>query len=384
MDVPLAPVTLPSRGLATFGYAGADSTGAELRDVLSTLTEQCEARHAGFQHLLSTSWEQATMWVSQLVIVPETSSWARSRHRKVEGPQPQRDANWPWGLPWLSPRDRETVDSVNEDLRRYLALMNFCVQHSPSSHLLFIHPEDLGRADRGSPASIWQLPELRTWANKWGLRRYGTHQCRFGQSDWPFPIGILSSHPLPHALFTPGWPTFDDNKQYIGPVPRFCNCPPGAHRRDADFDQRRLRSSKSSILQPGFQQFLSFSFLHGASADDSAAKLWSKGISETLVRAVTSTIEEDLTDAEEAPIDAIVHGTSGLDKLSVSDSSASRSVLDIRALQALGIQDFTFDQNDAMKDQKKIGVWEHGSELLDTNTPFCFKKKEQGCWGARK
>ncbi len=283
--MPLAPVTLPSRGLATFGYAGAESTGAELRDVLFTLTEQGETRHAGFQHLLSTSWEQAATWVSQLVIVPETCSWARSRHRKIEGPQPQRDANWPWGLPWLSPRDREAVDSANNDLRRLMALMNFCVQHSPSSHLLFIHPEDLGRADRGEPASIWQLPELRTWANRWGLRRYGTHQCRFGQSAWPFPIGVLSSHPLPHTLFTPGWPRFDKSKQYIGPVPKHCGCPPGVHHRDSDFDHRRLRSAKSSILQPGFQHFLSLFFLHGASANQSAAKLLRKGIPGVLVPA---------------------------------------------------------------------------------------------------
>ncbi len=369
MDVPLAPVTPPSRGLPTFGYSGAESTGAELREVLSTLTQQCEAQHAGFQHIFSTSWDQAAMRVSQLVIVPETSSWARSRHRKVEGPQPQRDANWPWGLPWLSPRDREAVDSANEDLRRYMELMNFSVRHAPSSHLLFIHPEDLGRADRGEPASVWQLPELRAWANRWGLRRYGTHQCRFGQSDWPFPIGVLSSHPLPHSHFTPGWPTFDDNKRYVGPVSRFCNCPPGTHRRDADYDQRRLRSSNSSILQPGFQQFLSLSFLQGAHSDISAAKLWRKGVSGELVRAVTSAREEDFTDAEEAPMDATLNGL----PWSESDSAASRSALDTRALQALGIQDFIFDQNDAMKDQKNnIGVWGHGSEPLDKN-----KKK----WG---
>ncbi len=353
MEAPLAPVTLPSRGLATFGCAAAASTGAELRGVLSTLTEQCEVRHAGLEHLSSTSWEQATMWVSQLVVVPETSTLARSRHRKIEGPQPQRNSIWPWGLPWLSPRDRESVDSANDDLRRNMALMNWCVQYSPSSHLLFIHPEDLGRADRGEPASVWQLPELRAWANKWGLRRYGTHQCRFGQSDWPFPIGILSSHPLPHALFTPGWPTFDENKQYIGPVPRRCGCPPGAHRRDADFDYRRLRSAKSSILQPGFQHFLALSFLHGASTDQSAAKLLRMGIPGVLVRADISSTEEDLTDAEEAPVDTFAFGISERGELAGAERSGSQAALDIRALQALGLQDFTHDQNNVEKDQTK-------------------------------
>ncbi len=86
VEMPPAPVTPPSRDLATFGYAGDQSTGAELREVLSTLSRQTEVPYSGFEQLLSSSWEQATTWVSQLVIVPSVSSWARSKHRKIEGP----------------------------------------------------------------------------------------------------------------------------------------------------------------------------------------------------------------------------------------------------------------------------------------------------------
>ncbi len=358
MATPSALVTPLSRDLATFGYAGDPSTGAELREVLSTLSGQTEVPYAGFEQLISSSWEQATKWVSQLVIVPTVSSWARSKHRKVEGPQPQRNSNWPWGLPWLSPRDKDIVDSANENLRQNFALMDFCIQHCPSTHLLFIHPEDLGRADQGEPASIWQLPELKIWANKWGLKRYGTHQCRFGKSEWPFPIGVLSSHPLPHSLFTLGWPNFDATRHYRGPLSRFCECPPGTHRRDADFDNRRLRSMQSSIIQSGLQHFLSLLFLEGASHQRSAAKLLRKGISGILVRADLNTTQDDSTDAEEAHWDP--------------RESASQTALDIRALQALGLHDLVPEVFDQQPRQGSIGTGAHGEsegKSLSANIP---------------
>ncbi len=358
--MPSAPVTPPSRGLATLGYAGDPSTGAELREVLSTLSGQTETPYAGLEQLLSTSWEQATKWVSQLVIVPTVTSWARSRHRKIEGPQPQRNSNWPWGLPWLSPRDKDLVDSANENLRQHFALMNFCVQHCPSTHLLFIHPEDLGRADQGQPASIWQLTELKAWANRWGLKRYGTHQCRFGKSEWPFPIGVLSSHPLPHALFTLGWPKFDSDRHYIGPLPRYCECPPGTHRRDAEFDHRRLRSMQSTLIHPGLQHFLALLFLDGASNHRSAAKLLRKGVPGILVRADMSSIDDDLTDAEEAQVGSIDRGPFEHAGLVSSGRADSQTALDTRALQALGLQDLVPEVFDQQFSQGFIGNGIHG------------------------
>ncbi len=378
MATPSVLVTPPPRDLATFAYAGDQSTGAELREVLSTLSGQTEVPYAGFEQLLSSSWEQATKWVSQLVIVPTVSSWARSKHRKVEGPQPQRNSHWPWGLPWLSPRDKGLVDSANENLIQHFALMNFCIQRSPSTHLLFIHPEDLGRADQGEPASIWQLPELKIWANKWGLKRYGTHQCRFGKSEWPFPIGVLSSHPLPHSLFTPGWPKFDSAKRYKGPLSRCCECPPGTHHRDADFDNRRLRLKQSSIILSGLQHVLSLLFLEDASQQGSAAKLLRKGISEILVRADLDTMQDDSTDAEEALLDP--------------RESASQTALDIRALQALCLHDFVPEVFHQQPSQGLIGTGTHGeyedkslsanisANGIQSNVKEDLKKKNKSCF----
>ncbi len=350
MAPPPALVTPSTRDLATFAFAGDQSTGAELREVLSTLGGQTETPYAGFEQLLSASWEQATKWVSQLVVVPTISSWARSKHRKTEGPQPQRNSHWPWGLPWLSPRDKDVVDSANEDLRHHFALMNFCIQHCPSTHLLFLHPEDLGRADQGEPASIWQLPELKLWANRWGLRRYSTHQCRFGKSEWPFPIGVLSSHPLPHSLFTPGWPQLDSARRYKGPLSRFCDCPPGTHHRDADFDHRRLRLRPSSIIQSGLQHFLSLLFLVEASHHRSAAKLLRKGIPDILVRADLDTMQDDSTDAEEALLDP--------------KESWSQTALDIRSLQALGLHDLVPEVFDRQPSHGLNGAGIHGKSTV--------------------
>ncbi len=101
-----------------------------------------------------------------------------------------RSSDWPWGYPWLRGAALETVETANQDLRRLFGQMAALVEKCPSVPLLFAHPEDLGSAEMGSPSSIWQLPELRLWANKWGLKRYATHQCRCGQSEFAHPLGL--------------------------------------------------------------------------------------------------------------------------------------------------------------------------------------------------
>ncbi len=85
-------------------------------------------------------------------------------------------------------------------------MMTKAVSGYPFTHVWFCFPEDLGLADRGMPASILRLPEVRPWANKWGRRRYAVHQCSFGAMDCPLPLGVLSSQPFNQAWFPPGWP----------------------------------------------------------------------------------------------------------------------------------------------------------------------------------
>ncbi len=319
----------------TIGFVGDPGTEAELQRGVSTLNAAGEDSRVRLQSLSSLSWEQAAAELDALLVIPETSTWSRSRHRRHTGPQPLRNMDNPWGLPWLQDKDQETVNSANRMIRRQFALMSEWVKQKPSCPLLLVHREDLGMAEGGIPASLWQLLELRLWANEWGLKRYGTFQCYFGPGDWPFPIGLLSSHPLPHKIFHPGWPKFQNaSRRYVGPIPRFCKCPKGQHLADKDFYHRHLRTRSSSLLLKGFAQYLITYWASQSMHTCSGAKLWQRGSDsrESLVRAVEGS-DSDATDAEQADVDSDAFGSMGPE----ADQEMGRSSLDMRAMAALGI-----------------------------------------------
>ncbi len=310
-----------------------------MRRLLPALTGSSVTSDITIDSIASLSWTEAKSRLDALLVVPETSTWARSRHRRPTGPQPVRDRRWPWGLPWLNPRDREQVEQQNTSLRQLFEIMERCVRLRPAAPMILLHPEDLGAADHGIPASVWQLPELKMWANRWGLKRYATHQCNFGESPWPFPLGVLSSHPLPHKLFRPGWPRFDPKSmKYIGPLPRSCGCARGYHKRDADFRDRHLRQRPDSIVQPDVLKFLIAHMLNAYSPHFSTLGLSSRGAGQFAAQGEQDTEPdgdaEDSTDDERAAFDEDELGClgNGLD-------SAGGASLDALSLQALGIQD---------------------------------------------
>ncbi len=317
------------------GFAGDTGTGAELQRCLSALTE----REGTFSGTLTTlrlddppTWAQALEMIDALVVVPSSTTWSRSRHRRTSGPPPLRDSEWPWGLPWLRGVERDLVDSANAELRHMFAMMNKAVSEYPSTHVWFCFPEDLGLADRGMPASIWRLPELRLWANRWGMRRYAVHQCRFGATDFPLPLGVLSSQPLNQAWFSPGWPRLGEGRtgEYTGPLARRCRCPAGAHLRDTVFKGRHLRPRPSSILHTAFCDYIITHRLKIQGINLHGAGLQGKGSTLASARADDHT-SDDETDAGQASIDE--------DGLLVSTSSSTGTSLDYLALQALDTLD---------------------------------------------
>ena len=82
-------------------------------------------------------------------------------------------------------------------------------------------PEDLGRAALGVPASIWQRAELRALPD---VERRAIFQCEVASVDYSKATGILTDivgffEEFPsHA----GWPSFDPNWVYLGPLPQVC------------------------------------------------------------------------------------------------------------------------------------------------------------------
>ncbi len=327
-------MTPPAPAQANIGFAGDSGTAAEWQRVTSEFCHHHNLDHVNLLDISSLSWEAASATLSALLVVPDTATWARSRHRRPTGPQPLRNASWPWGFPWLEARERSKVDANNDQLRLTFRWMNDCIHRHPASPIVFIHPEDLGIAENGHPASIWQLPELRLWANKWGLKRYGTYQCNFGDADWPHPVGVLSTHPLPHSMFTPGWPILDQlTGKYLGPLPRQCSCPPNKHKSEADLGTRALRHRSSSLLQIDFLRYLASLFIWPPWYSRSRAKLCRKGLyHKDLVRAEENS-DSDETDAGQAEVN-----WRSMDSAEPHLGPAPpQATLDHRALVALGI-----------------------------------------------
>ncbi len=222
---------------------------ATCHEIACILRAQCDMEVFG--EVMSDSLPDGP--VAAAVGVLTTTTWSRLRHASPQGPQPVRNANWPWGLPWLTPGDRREVEAANDQLRNVLSVLQGARERSPSACLAFWHPEDLGGARLGRPASPWQLREVRRWANQEGLHRAAVFQCAFERSIHRLPIAVLFSHPFGHPQLHPGWPTFRGlgNDQYLGPLPNKCSCQDQAHSSQRQETRSQLRKTDGSVLLKG-------------------------------------------------------------------------------------------------------------------------------------
>ena len=84
------------------------------------------------------------------------------------------------------------------------------------------HPEDLGRMDKGAPASIWQLPEVRAAFGDTPFVSVAGHQCQFPGVDRKKPTRLLTDILTFKDFGHAGWPKFDARGYYLGPPPRVC------------------------------------------------------------------------------------------------------------------------------------------------------------------
>ena len=168
---------------------------------------------------------------------------------------------------------QEDVEKANRCLRHCLSVLGEARKRSFETELLLFHPEDFGRSMIGTPASIWQLPEVQQTARKWALHRSAVYQCWFGPARSPSPIAILSSMPHPLKEARRGWPKFRSRPRvdYLSPLPRHCDCN-GVH---LDRTQRRDGVSISALTESFVNALCKRLFLSWISAG-----LLSRGIAE--------------------------------------------------------------------------------------------------------
>ena len=116
--------------------------------------------------------------------------------------------------------NRALVELRNFFIRKTLELC--FLLHACGRCFLVEHPEDLGAIHGEWPASIWQLDEMKKLAKDANAVTWAIHQCEFGASTTKptrFLSNIAAASEQPHQ----GWPQFDADVQYIGPLPKQCS-----------------------------------------------------------------------------------------------------------------------------------------------------------------
>ena len=81
------------------------------------------------------------------------------------------------------------------------------------------HPEDLGRRSSGVPASIWRWPAVRRLAEQDKWQTGALLQSSWGRA-FAKPTRFVYCLPGFAASLFAGWPSFDDEGFYVGPLPR--------------------------------------------------------------------------------------------------------------------------------------------------------------------
>ncbi len=198
------------------------------------------------------------------------TTWSRARHSADAGPPPVRSASWPWGFPWVVDKGRQALEHSNAQLKSIINVFHRLLHRQSTAWLIFLHPEDLGQAARGRPASPWQLEAIRNLAKRGGLHRLAVFQCEFGRTATARPLGILSSLPIRATCVKRGWPTFEDaaNASYIGPLNATCACR-GMHQSAAALG---IENQPGGSFTPSFLRWLA-TYLTGERLKDAVGHL---------------------------------------------------------------------------------------------------------------
>lgn len=160
-----------------------------------------------------------------IILSPPCGTWSRANYSGLPGPKPVRGRSHPWGFPNIRPTDRRRADKGNEFIHfsiRSISATQNCKRRGRRVMTVLEHPEDLGRARLGVPASIRQLKELRSAFSEFPFVTVAGYQCQFPGVDRQKPTRLLSDILSLEEFGWKGWPVFDAADNYIGPLPQSC------------------------------------------------------------------------------------------------------------------------------------------------------------------
>ena len=139
---------------------------------------------------------------SAVIATPPCNTHSRAVFANRRGPRPLRSKQHPGGIPGLPKHLKDKVTLADQLIAVALALCSDAATHQVP--FLAEHPEDLGRAQLGDPASIWQTQVWRALVEKSSATTAAIFQCQklLPESDAPavvitslvFGVGGGASH----------------------------------------------------------------------------------------------------------------------------------------------------------------------------------------------
>ena len=231
----------PSLRMAYFfaGKSRKASVGEELRklceaDGFGLIVYEVDILNGGSAHDLINTESQAA-WEARvqsgefdvIFVTPPCSSWTRALFSDKPGPPPCRDKAHPWGLPGNDGPAKARTDLGNKCIHFSIRLLKAAqVAKKVTGTIvrgLLEHPEDLGVIRHGkhkgrSPASIWQLQDIRCFAiDIPEFKSAAGYQCQFAV-DYSKPTRLMSDLPDIEDFGEEGWPEFDVEGRCTGPL----------------------------------------------------------------------------------------------------------------------------------------------------------------------
>ena len=134
----------------------------------------------------------------------------------------------PAGFPWASNRHKEQIDLGNCMADFMVEVIKTASALTPMPAVFAEHPEDLGATVREEdkailhPASIWQWEKVRALVQPPFFTVVFT-QCCWG-APWKKPTRLISNMPDIQAWGPNQWPEYDQEFNYLGPLPETCSC----------------------------------------------------------------------------------------------------------------------------------------------------------------
>ena len=150
---------------------------------------------------------------------PPCGSFSRSRSANNRGPRPIRSKKFPRGFPWLQGSSLVQARCANILVDFTAEVLAAQMETSPGLTILE-HPEDLGKTGKDVPGSIWQLENIIALGGQSNVDTGAIRQSDFG-TTYQKPTRLLGRLPGLAGHVFGGWPCFDEEGYYTGPLPRF-------------------------------------------------------------------------------------------------------------------------------------------------------------------